>query len=77
MIVKYLLLFALLALAFWLWRRARRDASRNSRPPAVPPDKPQAMLRCAHCGLHLPAADAVSGKRGDYCSVAHRQLAES
>jgi len=32
------------------------------------------MVRCAHCGLHLPAADALAGPDGAvYCSAAHRQ----
>jgi uncharacterized protein len=32
------------------------------------------MVECAHCGLHLPAADAV--REGDklYCGEAHRRL---
>jgi uncharacterized protein len=34
------------------------------------------MVRCAHCGLHLPAADAIAGPGGAmFCSVAHRQAA--
>jgi uncharacterized protein len=34
------------------------------------------MVRCAHCGLHMPAADAIAGPGGAvYCSVAHRQAA--
>jgi uncharacterized protein len=33
-------------------------------------------VRCAHCGLHLPAADAIAGADGAvFCSVAHRQAA--
>jgi uncharacterized protein len=32
------------------------------------------MVRCAHCGLHLPATDALAGPDGAvYCSTAHRQ----
>jgi uncharacterized protein len=34
------------------------------------------MVRCAHCGLHLPSADAVAGERGVYCGAPHRLLAE-
>jgi uncharacterized protein len=34
------------------------------------------MVACAHCGLHLPATDAVQGKQGIYCSNAHRQARE-
>jgi uncharacterized protein len=78
--MKYLLVLAVVFVAIWLWRKGRREEMRSQRPPptrAKPPaEAPQAMLRCAHCGLHLPAADAVSGPDGTvYCSVAHRQAA--
>ncbi len=76
--MKYLLVFAVVLVAIWLWRKARRDEMR-SRPPSArtPPavEAPQAMLRCAHCGLHMPAADAIAGPGGVYCSAAHRQAA--
>ena len=84
--MKYLLVLAVLWVAIWLWRKNRREemretqreqeAARAQRPPATPA-APQAMLRCAHCGLHLPASDAIGGL-GDavYCSAAHRQAAE-
>ncbi|MEJ7687487.1 MAG: PP0621 family protein [Variovorax sp.] len=76
--MKYLLVFAVLFVAIWLWRKSRRDEMR-SRPPARPAtpavEAPQDMLRCAHCGLHLPAADAIAGPNGIYCCAAHRQAA--
>jgi uncharacterized protein len=34
------------------------------------------MVRCAHCGLHLPATDALPGPGGVYCSAAHRRASE-
>ena len=82
--MKYLLVFAVLWVAIWLWRKNRREemretrreqAARTARPGAAPAT-PKAMLRCAHCGLHLPAADAVRGADGTaYCSSAHRLAA--
>jgi uncharacterized protein len=85
--MKYLLVFAVLWVAIWLWRRNRREEMREAqreraakaqqRPAAAPSvGPPQAMVRCAHCGLHLPASDAIAGP-GDtvYCSAAHRQAA--
>lgn len=33
------------------------------------------MLRCTHCGIHLPSSEAFTGKGGEvYCSVEHRRL---
>lgn len=76
--MKYLLVLVVVLVAFWLWRKGRRDEIRAREaqqrpPPAV--EAPKAMVRCAHCGLHLPATDAITGPDGVYCSTAHRQAA--
>ena len=72
--MKYLLLLALLVVAYLLWRNAR--IAREAPPPDRPgPGLPQEMVRCAHCGLHLPRQDAVTGGNGlPYCSQEHRLL---
>ncbi|MGE0330537.1 MAG: PP0621 family protein [Ramlibacter sp.] len=75
--MKYLLVFAVLAVAFYVWRAGRRDTTRNppTRKPAASPGKPQDMVRCASCGVHLPRGDALPGPDGAvYCSEEHRQL---
>lgn len=80
--MKYLIVVAVLALAFWLWRHNRQNAKvqqKKSAPvqtkaPLVGP--PQPMLQCAACGVHLPATDAVVGQRGSYCTAAHLSLRE-
>ena len=75
--MKFLLLLAIVLLLAWLWRSGRRGASSTDAAarPASPPG-PQEMVRCAHCGVHLPHSDAVVGRIGLYCSPEHRQLAE-
>lgn len=80
--MKYLLVLAIILVAVWLWRKARREELQSRKPPPPPAPAPgsigppQAMLRCAHCGLHLPAPDAVRGADGTaYCSAAHRRAA--
>ena len=49
-------------------------------PPAAPPDtNPHAhdnahdMVRCAHCGMFVPKAEAVAGDGAYFCSMPHRQ----
>ncbi len=58
---------------------ARHSANREERPPG-PPSKPkrqtkeqaaQIMVRCAHCGIHLPTSEAVRRGGWNYCSLAH------
>lgn len=75
--MKFLLVLAVVAIAIWFWRRARRPGPGDKASGAAPPPgQPQEMARCAHCGLHLPLGETVAGKRGVYCSAAHRQLEE-
>lgn len=76
--MKFLLFLAIALLVIWLWRSGRRSDSRSEQaaaPPPAPPG-PQEMVRCAHCGVHLPHSDAVVGRIGLYCGTEHRQLAE-
>ena len=30
------------------------------------------MLRCDHCGVHIPASEVVRAADKHYCSIAHR-----
>ena len=77
--MKYILVAVVVMVGFWLWRQGRREemCSRNrsapaaKAPPAVGP--PKATVRCSHCGLHLPATDAIAGPGGVYCRPAHRR----
>ena len=81
--IKVLILLAVVGLAIWLLRRARsaddrpRDDDRSGKPgnkPAdKPADKPTPMLACAHCGVHLPQAEALTDAAGrPFCGEAHR-----
>lgn len=81
--MRYIVVTLALALIiFWVVR-----AARGGKPdPSLPKDKetrhpskiPQAqdMVSCAHCGLHLPKAEAISGKTALYCSPEHQRQAE-
>jgi len=72
--MKYLLLLLLLGGLFFVLgaRRGRPREPESRTPPAPPPAAPRAMLRCAECGIHLPADEALPGKGGVFCSAAHR-----
>lgn len=73
--IKWLLTLGIIVLALMLWfGKGRRGGAARGNPP---PPKPgaQAMVSCAHCGLHLPQPEAVEGEGGrHYCCSEHRRL---
>lgn len=73
--MKYLLLLIVMLAGVWLWR-SRRVQDRPPPPAAPPPApaQPGLMVTCRHCGVHLPASDAISDAQGHYCSVEHLRL---
>lgn len=75
--LKLLLMVVVLAVVGWFWLGRRRPpgpppvAPKAPKPAANTP--PQSMLACAHCGVHLPQADALFDVGGKpFCSEAHR-----
>lgn len=75
--MKYLLLLVGLAVLFFVLgvRRAKPREPEASQP--QPPAPPRPMLRCAECGMHLPADEALPGKGGVFCSAGHRSSFEA
>ncbi|NML15178.1 PP0621 family protein [Azohydromonas caseinilytica] len=71
--MKYLLLIAVVVLVLWAMRRASLPP-----PPPPPPRRPEPpqlepMVRCSHCGVHLPRSEALMNPDGHaYCCAAHR-----
>jgi len=76
--MKLLLFLGVVVLAVLLWRSGRRNTpgSDTAAPRSDGKGDPQEMVRCHHCGLHLPRGDAVIGRIGFYCGAEHRQAAE-
>ena len=77
--LKILLVLLVVGIGVWSLvsrlRGPQRDADSTvggGKEPAS--NLPVAMVACAHCGLHLPAADAVPEGVLVYCSDAHRRL---
>ena len=74
--MKFLLLIVAILALLWLLRGSRRGA----KPPPVakpaPPDELQAMVSCAHCGIHLPQNEALPGRGGVFCGEPHRSAFE-
>jgi uncharacterized protein len=78
--MKYLLVLAVVMVAFYIWRNNRlsdrAEAARKAPPPTGRPSVPTVMVACQQCGTHLPENEAVRGQQGAYCSVEHRRLRE-
>lgn len=68
-----LLRFALIVLAVWLiWRIARHLLSHPRPARRIKQAPVEAMVRCAHCGVHLPEHEALREGEDYYCSTRHR-----
>jgi uncharacterized protein len=68
---RLLVLIAIVALVFWLLRRYRRSLDGDGKPGRA---EIEDMVRCAHCGIHLPRSESVEGAGGHFCSSEHRRL---
>ena len=64
-----LVLVALVVLAVWLVRRALRAPQDRTAG-----QRQGELVRCAHCGLHLPRAEAREAAGALYCSEEHARL---
>lgn len=65
-----------LILAGVIWLVIRVLASRGRRPRAPVTRRTLiggSMVRCAHCGTHVPAAEALVDAGSNYCCDAHRR----
>lgn len=84
--MKYLLVLAVVWVAYWIWRKNHMPPPHQPPRPPVPPKAaapsqatagvPVVMVACLHCGTHLPEDEAVRGQAGPYCSAEHRQQHE-
>jgi len=80
--LKFLLVLLVVGIGVWsLVSRLRGPgrggdrAGASGKPSETPAGQmPVVVVECAHCGLHLPAADAVPEGSRLYCSDAHRRL---
>ena len=66
---RVVLLLLLVGIVLW-WVSARLRGRAAPRSPRT--REPESFVRCAHCGVHLPRADAVIEHDLGYCSEAHR-----
>lgn len=68
--MKYLLWLGLIAVVWWLWSKRQAAGKVRPAPKATPEAEP--MVRCAHCGVYLPASDSLAEGSDFYCCAAHK-----
>lgn len=77
--MKFLLVLLVVGIGLWMFTAKLRGPRQGDDAGGKPGDKapgqaPLTMVECAHCGLHLPAGDALPEGSRLYCSDAHRRL---
>jgi len=74
---RLLILVVLAVVAVWLIRRVLVQASRARTGEGAQPGKPPVhgeLVKCAHCGTHLPLPEARALGDRLYCSDEHARL---
>lgn len=65
-----LLFFAVIAaVVYWLFKSYQKQLPENDDAPDVVED----MVRCVHCGVHLPKHESILAGGEYFCSEAHRR----
>lgn len=67
------LLFLLLAIlvVYWILRAYRKRIDRSQGPGK--PASEEDMVRCEHCGVHLPRSESVTTRGIHFCSADHQR----
>lgn len=70
--MKYLVLLLIVMGGIW-WIRQQRIHQSSAQHEET---RPQVMVRCTHCGTHVPESESINSSQGIYCSTAHRDAHE-
>ncbi len=65
---RLIFLFAIAAVIYLLIKSYRKNLPEKEQSEAEAED----MVRCAHCGLHLPAGESIRASGQQFCCAAHR-----
>lgn len=63
---RLLLLIGIAAVVYLLIRSYRKNADQQGKTVA------EDMVRCAHCGLHLPKGESIQSDGQFFCGTEHR-----
>ena len=69
---RLLLIVVVVAVVFWLFKSYRKRLPKEGGEEM--PGQAEDMVRCVHCGVHLPKRESVLAGGKYYCSEAHRRI---
>ena len=69
--MKYVILIVVVLVAYFIISSHLKKVGRARENRAVTDED---MVRCVHCGVHLPRSESVMSGELFYCSPDHRQL---
>ncbi len=72
----FILIVSVLFAARLLARGAGKAGASSGKPPAGQPDMSgaEAMVRCEHCGIHMPRSEAFLSDGRTWCGPEHARL---
>jgi uncharacterized protein len=73
-VVILVIMFAIRLINHQKGQQRRDDESRPASPPPTNPASVESMVRCEHCGVHLPRSEAVQMNDRLWCSAEHARL---
>ncbi len=69
--MKFILLLGLgVLVAYLILKSYRRRVERSGAPP---PKGSEDMVRCEHCGVHLPRSESITTHGRFFCTPEHRR----
>lgn len=71
---KLLLLLIAIVLVYWIVASYKRNVQNQQKPRQPQSGAAEDMVRCAHCGVHLPRSESVTSRGEFFCSDEHRRL---
>lgn len=73
---KVLFWIVVIAIGFGVYRLMQIMERKSARDREQRPDPEAArelVMRCDHCGVHVPASEAITDRGRVFCSEAHRR----
>ncbi len=71
--MKLLAWLLLVILVIWALR-SKKSGVTDKMPEKQHLGAPELMVKCAHCGVYLPASEAITQSGELFCSEEHRHL---